>query len=180
MALILKINSTLPYFLPFLSFLPYNFSIVSKFPKMCVPTHWLIRVGDAKNFWRSAETHKIWSANSNSRNDKGFMKSVKQGDILWFVKTGGMLVAVATFQKLQERLLPLLSPTNEELGWEGDKGGVSDYEIHYDNLFDIRNIKENAGIKGACPKRKYNEKCQVNCPALYETIRYFAGVHRVD
>ncbi len=155
-------------FLPFPSF-PFN---------MAVPTHWLIRVGDAQNFWRSMR-YKIWSANSRSTNDKGFMKHVKQGDILWFVKTGGQMVAVATFQKLQERLLPLLSLTNEELGWYGDDGTISDYEIHYDNLFDIMSLKLKSGIKGACPKRKYNDKCQVNCPAMYQQIVRFAGVQRV-
>ncbi len=145
---------------------------------MIVPIHWLIRIGDGANFWRSS-IYKIWSANSHFTSDKSFIKHVKQGDILWFVKTGGTIVAVATFRKLQERLLPLLSMTNEELGWYGDNTHISDYEIYYDNLFDIMSLGLKSGIKGACPKRKYNTKCQVNCPEVYQQIIRFAGIHRI-
>ena len=96
---------------------------------------WLVRIGDSDNFWKSSK-YGIWSANTNVDADKYFLRTAKQGDRIWFVKSGGLLVAVGIYAGHNPRVLgPLfaLTKTNEELGWD-NKGDQSDIEIHYRNL----------------------------------------------
>jgi predicted secreted protein len=137
---------------------------------------WLLRVGDGKNLIRSSK-YKIWGINSKTCDGKYFLKEVKPGDRLWFVKSKshGKLLAVATYSYSKHRELGPhinLTMTNEELGWDNeDTDWVSDMEIHYTNLYNLSHCTHLLSeIKSAKTIRKYNEKCKVQLPQEYENI----------
>jgi hypothetical protein len=104
--------------------------------------HYILRVGDGNNFKNSSNV-SIWAVKLRN---KSFLKKVKEGDKLWFVKNkekgdiyNGKIIAVADFVSKNERIVgPLISitPNNDELGWD-DKGGFYDVEIHYNNLYNL-------------------------------------------
>jgi hypothetical protein len=105
-------------------------------------THWIVRVGDGKNF-KSSMKHNIWGISQKSAQPKSFAANVKEGDILWFLgnyKIGKKFLGVATYVLQKKRETgPLISftPTNEELGWsEGDW----EIEIHYKDLYLIEDV----------------------------------------
>ena len=136
---------------------------------------WLLRVGDGKNLVRSSK-YKIWGINSKTSHGKYFMKHVKPGDRLWFVKSKshGKLLAVATYSHSNPRDLgPLVSltMTNEELGWDNeDTDWTSDMEIHYTDLYDLAHCELLTDIKGPTTIRKYDEKCKVLLSQEYTCI----------
>ncbi len=142
------------------------------------PRHWLFRVGNGDHFIASSPKH-IWGVLSENGPGTHFKNTVRQGDILWFVKTGGMLIGVATFITNQKRNLgPLVAVTltNEELGWIHADGNW-DLEIHYKDLYDISGLELNSRIKSPMTIRKYNsEKCQVNLPEEYANIVKYSKV----
>jgi hypothetical protein len=134
-------------------------------------THWLLRVGDGIHFERSSKKG-IWGVDSKKPNIPGFLRTVKKGDLLWFVKTGGLLIAVATYTSSVERVLgPLitLTQTNEELGWT-EVDGDWDTEVHFDTFYNISLCELNAGIKSPLTVRTYNDKCKVDLPTEYKNI----------
>ena len=49
-------------------------------------TDWLLRVGDGENFINSSR-YRIWGIQSTSPANKHFIRNVKIGDRLWFVKS---------------------------------------------------------------------------------------------
>ena len=59
---------------------------------------WLLRIGDGDHFWASSPKH-IWGISSLNPNGIHFKNNVKEGDRLWFVKTGGMLIGVAIYNQ---------------------------------------------------------------------------------
>lgn len=140
-------------------------------------TDWLLRVGDGKNLISSSK-YKIWGIQSSSADNKYFLKNVKCGDRLWFVKskTNGKLIAVATYRSHNQREfgnLINLSMTNEELGWVGS--GVdwtSEVEIHYTDLYNIK-CDLFTYIKSPKPIRKYNDKCKVQLPIIYNYLEKY-------
>jgi hypothetical protein len=82
-------------------------------------THYLLRIGNGLHF-NSSSIRRIWGVNSTYPFTKKFLLTVKEGDILWFVKGGsqGQIVAVATFKEFKSRILGPLIPltfTDEEL-----------------------------------------------------------------
>ena len=84
-------------------------------------TDWLLRVGDGENLKKSSKL-RIWGISSKISTNKYFLKNVKQGDRLWFVKskTQGKLLAVAIYCSNNKREFgPLIdiSLTDEQLGW---------------------------------------------------------------
>ena len=132
---------------------------------------WLIHVHNGVNFVNSS-VYKIWGIKSTSNIGKNFLKSVKDGDRLWFIrhKSQGRIIAMATYRSHNRRETgPLISITmdNEELGWTK---GEWDTEIHYTELYALDDVGLLTQIKGPSPIRKYNEKCQVNLPVEYENI----------
>jgi len=147
------------------------------------PTHWLIRVGDGVNFWKSAP-RGIWGINSvTNSNGKHFIKNARNGDILWFIKnkTEGQAIAVATFTKTCERELgPLVSLTasDEELGWKREfqqKGW--DTEVHYEKLYDIQSLELRTKIKGQNGFKKYkSEEINVDLISEYANIVRYSSV----
>ena len=97
---------------------------------------WILRVGNGKNILNSSK-YRIWGIDSTTNHSKHFIKHVKTGDRLWFVKNNskGKIIAVASYRSHNTREIgPLLtiSMTNEELNWTNE-GPVwkSDTEIHY-------------------------------------------------
>ena len=146
-----------------------------------MPTDWLLRVSDGGNLRRSSK-HGIWGIESTSPNNKYFIKHVKPGDRLWFVKSKsqGKLLAVATYRSHNMREFgPLLniSMTNEELGWSGSGiDWTSDTEIHYTDLYGLRDCELLTHIKGPSTIRKYEEKCKVNLAVEYSYIVRYSKV----
>jgi hypothetical protein len=141
-------------------------------------TDWILRCGDGKNLISSSK-YKIWGIDSKTSCNKHFIKHVKSGDRLWFVKgkSQGQILAVATYRSHNKRDIgPLLniSMTNEELGWTGN--GVdwtSDTEIYYTELYNVSDCSLLTHINSALSIRKYNEKCKVELPVEYiYIVRY--------
>jgi hypothetical protein len=98
--------------------------------------HWLLRVGSGKEFIQSSK-YSIWGVKSTDIfATVPFLRDVKEGDQLWFVQSGGRLLAVATYTKQVKRDIgPLIAITytNEELGWKEDE--LCDTEVHYKDLY---------------------------------------------
>ena len=145
-----------------------------------MPTDWLLRIGDAENFWRSS-VKKIWGINSETGFGKDFIAKAEENDRLWFVKSKskGLLVAVATFKKFATREQgPLIhvSYTNNELGWTDEEGSKCDVEIHYTDFFNIASLDLQSCIKGAATIRRYNEKCLVDLASEYPLIKRYSQV----
>jgi hypothetical protein len=143
-------------------------------------THWLLRVGDGVHFKRSTKFNLWGIENSNKTNNK-FIKEAQKGDILWFVRTKGMLLGMATYVGQGPRVLgPIvnLSMTNQELGWT-DKEGKWDIEVHYKDLYDLEYCEMYTGIRGACVIRRYNEKCLLNLPEEYEQIVKYSRAKKI-
>lgn len=143
--------------------------------------HWLIRVGDGKHLETSSK-FGIWGFDSSDCNVKSFMglcqgkfrkEPVKEGDILWFIKggSGGLAISCAEFEQFVKRI-PGVTMSDAELGWDksvGESNGNWDYEIRFKNYREIQE-KIYTKIKAACTVRRYNENCQVNLPAIYDSI----------
>lgn len=144
-------------------------------------TDWILRVGDGENLINSYR-HRIWGIQSTTNDGKYFVKNVKPGDRLWFVKSKsqGKILAVAIYRSHNTRELgPLISisKTNEELGWNGEgPDWTSDTEIHYSELYGLNDCELLTHIKGAKTIRKYNEKCKVNLAVEYSYIVRYSRV----
>ncbi len=143
-------------------------------------TDWILRVGDGGNLIRSSK-YRIWGIQAKTATNKHFVKNVKCGDRLWFVKSNsnGKLLAVATYRSHNMRVFgPLLNTmTNEELGWTGDgTDWTSEYEIHYSDLYNLNSCNMLTHIKGAATIRKYNENCKVNLAVEYSSITKYSRV----
>jgi hypothetical protein len=134
---------------------------------------WILRVGDGENLINSSR-HKIWGIQTKTGCNKHFINNVKEDDRLWFVQsgTGGRIIAVASYVRHQKRQVGELcnvSMTNEELGWTGDDW-TSDTEVHYKNLYGVKECELLTGIIGSASIRKYNDKCKLNLPMEYNNI----------
>ena len=145
------------------------------------PTHWLLRIGDGDHFTSSSKKN-IWGIVSTLPNEKHFLYTVKEGDLLWFIQgnTHGKVLAVATYVKSKSRETgPLIAftATNEEFGWT-KQDGTWDSEIHYKDLYNLSTCSLLTEIKGPCVIRTYSEKCKVDLPAEYPRIVTYAGVGR--
>ena len=144
-------------------------------------TDWLLRVGDGKNLIRSSK-YKIWGIQSTTPTNKYFLKNIKPGDRLWFVKSKsqGKLLAVATYCSHNSRVFgPLISISlsNEELGWTG--GGTnwtSDTELHYTDLYGLCECELLTHIKSPSTIRKYDEKCKVDLALEYNYIVRYSKI----
>lgn len=130
-------------------------------------TDWILRVGDGFNFIRSS-AHKIWGIQSATPNNKYFLNNVNLGDRLWWVlgKSKGKILGVSTYASHNERTL-----TDEALGWTGNGPSWTGIELHYNNLIILTESELYTHIKSPATIRKYNEKCKVNLPLVYDGIR---------
>ena len=144
-------------------------------------TDWLLRVGDGENLKRSSKI-RIWGISSKISTNKYFLKNVKQGDRLWFVKSKsqGKLLAVASYCSNNVRECgPLIdiSLTDEQLGWtRNDINWNADVEVHYSNFYGLNDCELLTQIKGAATIRKYDEKCRVNLALEYNYIVQYSKV----
>ncbi|MHA1510129.1 MAG: hypothetical protein ACTSRX_00245 [Promethearchaeota archaeon] len=146
-------------------------------------TDWLLRVGDGENFKNSSK-FRIWGISSKIPTNKHFLKYVKHGDRLWFVKSKskGKLVAVATYCSYNAREFGNLidiSLSDKELGWNG--GGTewsADVEVHYTDLYGLNDCELLTHIKGAATIRKYDEKCRVYLAVEYSNIVRYSKIIR--
>jgi hypothetical protein len=135
-------------------------------------TDWILRAGDGENFLNSSD-YRIWGIKSTSNCGKHFVKNVKQGDRLWFVKnkSQGKIIAVGTYKSHNERVLgPLVNTTmtDEELGWS--KTGC-DIEVHYTHLYLLSNCNLLTYLKAQTEIVKYKrEKYEIDLPTEYENI----------
>ena len=142
--------------------------------------HWLLRIGNGTHFKSSSEKN-IWGmSTTNNTNVQSFLKTVKPGDILWFIlgKSNGKVLAVAEYVRNNKRELgPLINvtSTDEELGWT-DTIGDWDYEVHFKDMFVVDKLKLLTEIKAATTVRKYNEKCMVNLPEEYKNIMKYSVI----
>lgn len=111
-----------------------------------MPNHWIIRVGDGKNFKNSK--YPFWGMKRGKHGCiKGIInKNFKKGDILWFItsvksENGGKVVALAEytemFDQMDEQLFQYKTYSNEEQGWEGDEEWH--LQLHYTNYYDAKN-----------------------------------------
>ena len=135
-----------------------------------------MRVADGEHLCNSSNDN-VWAVNSSIPCNKNFIKEAVYGDRLWFVtsKTGGKIVAVATFVKTVARELgPLISltPTNEERGWTSQHGNW-DTDVFYEKLYIVSHANLLTQIKSPGNVRKYNEKCKVNLPIEYQYIEKY-------
>jgi predicted secreted protein len=144
-------------------------------------TDWILRVGNGENLKNSSK-YRIWGIQSDTTTNKHFIKNVKPGDRLWFVKSKsqGRIMAVATYRSHNQRELgPLINTTmtNEELGWTGEgPDWTSDVEIHYTNLYNVYGCELLSHIKGAATIRKYDAKCKVDLAVEYSYITRYSCV----
>ena len=143
-------------------------------------TDWLLRVGDGENLRRSSR-YRIWGISSRISVGKYFVKNVKPGDRLWFVKSKsqGKLIAVATYRSHNLREFgPLIdvSLTDEQLGWFDPSGGDCNVEVHYSDLYGLSDCDLLSHIKCPSTIRKYDEKCRVNLAVEYSYIVRYSRV----
>jgi len=145
-------------------------------------TDWIFRVGDGTNLINSSK-YKIWGINTTtSTNGKYFIKNVKHGDRMWFVKnkSNGKILAVATYRSHNTRELGPLIPTtltNEELGWTNEgPDWTSDTEVHYTDLYNLTDCQLLTHIKGSSTIRKYDDKCRVDLALEYSYIVKYSKI----
>ena len=134
------------------------------------PNHYLFRVGDSTHLWSSCE-YNIWGIHSSTSGSKFFLKNVKPGDCLWFVKgkSKGLIVAVAIFENAVKRINGECI-SFEKLGWVNVHGNW-DVDVHFKNFKKIQHMSLLSQIKGsAANPRIYNNKCMVNLPEMYSQI----------
>lgn len=142
---------------------------------------WLLSVGDGENF-KASSKYRIWGIQSTTPIGKYFIKNVKSGDRLWFVKSKsqGKIMAVAIYRSHNKREFgPLvdLSMTEEELGWKHNgPDWQSDTEIHYSDLYGLEDCDLLTHIKGPSTIRKYDEKCRVELPVEYSYIMRYSKI----
>ena len=141
--------------------------------------HYLLRIGDGVHF-NASSSKSIWGINSAHPWCKRFISTIKEGDLLWFVKSKnkGQIVAVATFTAIKERILgPLIELTlnNEDLGWNKTEGDW-DTEVHYKDLYNLTDCNMFSEIKSPLVIRVYNDKCKINLPLEYPYIVRYSKV----
>ncbi len=113
------------------------------------------------------------------------MKTAREGDRIWFLgnkQLDGKIIAVATFTRWNHREIgPLVAVTrtNEELGWTEQEGDW-DVEVHYENLYDLRECELIPGIRGQTSVRRYDAtKCLVNLPQEYKSIVKYCKARKI-
>jgi len=145
--------------------------------------HWLLRVGDGVHFTRS-QRYMCWGVNSKHTWVRNFLRRVRPGDVLWFIKSKseGTAIGVATYIKQNVRItgpLIALTPTNEELGWTNVEGDW-DIEIHYRDLYNIGDVGIRTNIKSPLVIRLFNpEKVSIDLPTEHAGIVRYSHATKV-
>jgi hypothetical protein len=146
--------------------------------------HWILRVGDGKNFINSSE-FSTWFIKSRYTT---FCKTAKRGDILWFIvnkrKTDtktGKVIAVATFISHNKRECgPLLDITGSNADYNIDnRGNQYDVEIHYTQVYNLQKCKLYTEQRGQNVLTNYDsikEKIPVNLVIEYKYIKKYSKI----
>ena len=140
--------------------------------------HFTLHTGDSENFIKGQQ-FSLWAIRSKN---KRFLKKVKKGDILWFIRSKrasdihlGKVIAMAVFESYNNRELgPLINTTMDDydLGWN-EKGGFCDIEIHYSNMYNLSQSSLFTGQKRGnvvCDYDNIKDKLLVNLRMEYESI----------
>ena len=92
----------------------------------------------------------------------------------------GKILAVATYRSHNKRELGDLvdiTMNNTELGWTCAEDGVEwDTEIHYSDLYGLKQCELLTHIKSPLSIRKYDEKCRVELPVEYSYIARYSKI----
>lgn len=145
--------------------------------KNAIPTHFLIRVGDGRNFRNSK--NPFWGM---KKAGLGIANKMKPGDIIWFIvnkASGGKAIGVAEFtgelyDRKKEHLVGINTLTNEEQGWIGDDAW--DIQIHYKNLYMIEHANIKICLQGAWIIMYYStmkDKIKDDLPECFEQIQRY-------
>jgi hypothetical protein len=146
------------------------------------PAHFLVRIGDGKNFYNSK--NPFWGM---KKGGLGIAKKMKTGDIIWFMvnkKNGGKAIAVAEYtgelyNRKDESLIPIHTLTNEQQGWIGDDPW--DIQIHYRNLYMIKHAEIKICLAGSWSIMYYSsmkDKIVDDFPECFKNIkRYLQPVY---
>lgn len=119
--------------------------------------HFIIRVGDGKNFKNSK--YPFWGLKKGNGSVKTIVSKIKKGDILWFMiskKYGGKLIGMSEYKSYHDRddepLIPLYTYSNEEQNWEGNEDWS--IQINYENLYNTekQNIEAVVPFSGSILK----------------------------
>jgi len=130
-----------------------------------IQKHWIVRVGDGKNFKNSK--FPFWGVKATAPN----VLNIKSGDVLWFLcnkKNDNKIIGMATFTKLldkrNEPLIQIETINCTDQGWDGDNWVL---ELHYTNLYNTekQNIKIDEKL-GQSPIISYNN----NKSKIYEDL----------
>lgn len=134
--------------------------------------HWIIRIGDGKNFKNSK--HPIWGFSNNC------VKKLTKGDILWFLTSkdfGGKIIGMAeyveTYNRREEVLVTCSTFSNEEMGWEGGEEGKWYIQILYTNLYDTERQNICAVLPGQQKVYDYEDYVSKIEDNLYEHYKGF-------
>lgn len=159
--------------------------LVSILGKLCLKfkmiSDWILRVGDGENLKMSSK-YRIWGISSKSPPNKYFLKNVKPGDRLWFVKSKsqGKILAVATYSLHNEREFgPLIdiSFTDDQLGWTGSGSEwTANVEIQYSDLYGLNDCELFTHIKGPSTIRRYDKKCRIDLAVEYSYIVRYSKI----
>ena len=106
----------------------------------------IIRINEYEMF-RTLNKDRTWLFNSQNKwNSKKFQQSVKKGDIIWFVegKTGGSIIAVATFNTLER----LSSSAKAKLNLPETMEKV-DTHIKYGKFYHLEDLELKAEVRFA-------------------------------
>lgn len=123
---------------------------------------WVLRVGDGQHFW-SSNRYYIWGVDSENKCVKHFIKNTKKGDRLWFIQGNGnqgKILAVANFKENKPRVLgPLIEITrnDNELGWNTEKKGSWDTEVHYTDIYHLNQADIRLDILGQATIRRFTK-----------------------
>ncbi|MDA9216194.1 hypothetical protein N9O88_00025 [bacterium] len=142
--------------------------------------HFIIRVGDGKNFKNSK--YPCWGIKKGNGSVKTIVSKIKRGDVLWFMtskKYGGKLIGMSEYKCYYDRddepLIPVYTYSNKELNWEGEDDWSM--QINYDCLYNTE--KQNIEALVACPATilKYETWRDRGLPDLYNhynNFKYYA------
>ena len=130
------------------------------------PKDILIRIGPDEGVFIHLSKKSYWIPCDTTRHIN-FIKTMKVGDRLWFVTggSGGKIITVATYCSMNRR----------EPGKIEDIMYNSTIELHYTDLYDLRNDNLLSGIQGQRSMRFYNHDdlkntCAVNLPLKYKYL----------
>jgi hypothetical protein len=140
---------------------------------------WMFRVGNGKNF-KASSKFQIWGIKSSTNFGKHFVKNVKPGDRIWFIKanSNGLILGVAIYRSHNYREFgPLVDSTmtDEELGWD-DTGENCDIEVHYSELRELEDCGLLTHIKFQGSIVEYKDNCKINLPVEYSYISRYRKI----